>query len=129
MEEKDSYYYYCQARDRYLSGLYDEALIGFFVSLTMTEHFRTYMRIADCFAKRGEEELSLHYSGLAYTLAPNSNDAAFAYAAKLAERGSGDKAVPILEMIADRAPDWKKAKDLLNTLTGNDETDIDKYME
>ncbi len=109
MMQQDSYYYYIKGDDFLNKRKIDLAIAYFRKSLELSEHFKTYFKLYECYKMLNQFEKANNYLKLAYLLNKKNDKTALEYAKVLIDNGSVSEAKIILLDILKRNPSYKKA--------------------
>lgn len=113
---KDSYFYYGVGMDNLEKGNIQEALVNFVISLTLSQHFKTYEQLYHTLNNLGYKEESELMIEKAYQLNSNNDKVSLIYAKCLINKGDKGKAKDILVNLLVRNKTYLPARMLLEQL-------------
>lgn len=98
------------------SGCVLEAYDKLTESLNKEPHYKTCLFLAKCCELLGRDSEVMNHVRLAYTLQPNNNEAATAFAQLLANQHEAALAIEILQQVLERSPCYGPAQRLMSKI-------------
>ncbi len=123
MDGKD-YNLYLKGLVAYEKGCYTDAIGYFERSNHISEHFKCYERLYDCWMHSGDTRKAFSCIEKAYNLNPKNDKTAYEFARMLVESGDCESALKVLRSIMQRNPSYKKASVLADSLQKKENSDL-----